>query len=392
MIRLQVLGGVEVAVVSEGHSRLVALQSKRAALLAYLALAKCSQYHRRDSLVGLFWPELSQDRARAALRKTLHSLRASLGSHFLTSRGDEEIGVSNDLVECDALLFFQRFQAGDLAGAMSMYKGDLLPGFHLPDSPRFELWADGERTRLRAAASGACIQLAEQAEARGNMSKAVQWARHAEGLFPQKEEIGRLLMSMLAASGDRSAALTKYAEIKNYLAREFVADPSPETEALVAEIRAESTGNRRLTPSQPMRAMDSDDFYRQLVETVSDVIFTCDVEGRFTYVNAAASRMLGVPVKEILGRLYMDFVREDYREEVLQFYLRQVHDRAPLTYLEYPVARGEGSTVWLGQNVQLLQKDGQIVGIQAVARDVTARRRADKVTSKTLRKPRLHAG
>lgn len=199
-------------------------------------------------------------------------------------------------------------------------------------------------------------------------------------------------MSMLAASGDRSAALTKYAEIKNYLAREFMADPSPETEALVAEIRAESTANRRLTPSHTMRAMDSDDFYRQLVETISDVVFCCDVEGRFTYANAAASRVLGVPVKQVLGQLYMDFVREDYREEVLQFYLRQVHDRAPLTYLEYPVARPEGSSVWLGQNVQLVQKDGQIVGIQAVARDVTARRRADKITSKTPKKPRLHAG
>lgn len=392
MIRLQVLGGLEVAVVAEGESRLVPLQSKRAALLAYLALAKGSHYYRRDSLVGVFWPELSQDRARAALRKTVHSLRASLGPHFLTSRGDEEICFSQDLVECDARLFFQRFEAGDLAGAMSLYHGDFLPGFHLADSPRFELWADAERTRLRAAASGACIQLAGQAEARGDVTKAVQWARHAEGLFPQKEEVGRLLMSMLAASGDRSAALTKYAEIKNYLAREFVAAPSPETEALVAEIRAESTANRRLTPSHAMRVMDSDDFYRQLVETVSDVIFTCDVEGRFTYANAAASRMLSVPVREILGQLYMDFVREDYREEVLQFYLRQVHDRTPLTYLEYPVARAEGSSVWLGQNVQLVQRDGQIVGIQALARDVTARRRADKVTSRAPRKPRLHAG
>lgn len=391
MIRLQVLGGLEITVVTDGQSRLVRLQSKRAALLVYLSLARGAQSHRRDSIVNVFWPELGQDRARAALRKTLHSLRVSLGSHFLTSHGDEDIGVSHTLVECDAVAFTEHIHAGNLTAAMSLYRGEFMPGFHLADSPGFEQWADGERTRVRASAAGACIQLAERSEASGNVSKAVHWARHAETLFPQREEIGRLLMSMLAASGDRSAALTKYAEVRTYLAREFQADPSPETEALVADIRAETSANRRLTPAHTSPAFESDDFFRQLVETVSDVIYCCDAEGRFTYTNAAGSRLLGLPEKEILGTSFLDFVREDYREEVLQYYLRQMHDRNPLTYLEYPIVRSDGSFVWLGQNVQLMQKDGQIVGIQAVARDVTARRKADKVTG-GARKPKLRIG
>lgn len=389
-IRLHLLGGVEVKCVTNDVERTITLQSKRTAILAYLAMAKKSPYQRRDSVIGMFWPELSQDRARAALRKALHSLRASIGPHFITSKGDEEIGLAHDCVECDASAFLHRFQTGDLEGAMDLYHGDFLPGFHLPDSPRFELWADGERTRLRAAAAGACIQLAERAEARGNVSKAVHWARHAEVLFPQREEIGRLLMSMLAASGDRSAALTKYAEVRNYLAREFHAEPSPETEALVAEIRSETSLSRRLTPSHARPALESDDFFRQLVETVSDVIYCCDAEGRFTYANAAGSRLLGLPEKEIVGRSYLEFVREDHRDNVLEFYLRQMHDRTPLTYLEYPIVRSDGSSVWLGQNVQLVQKDGEVVGIQAVARDVTARRKADKVAGGN--KPNLRVG
>lgn len=388
-IRLHLLGGVEVKRVTDDVERTITLQSKRTALLAYLAMAKKSAYQRRDSVIGMFWPELSQDRARAALRKALHSLRTSIGPHFITAKGDEEIGLAHDCVECDAAAFLGRIQAGHLERAMDLYHGDFLPGFHLPDSPRFEQWADGERTRLRAAAAGACIQLAERSEARGNVTKAVHWARHAETLFPQREEIGRLLMSMLAASGDRSAALTKYAEVRSYLEREFHAEPSPETEALIAEIRAETSANRRLTPSHTQVAFEADDFFRQLVETVTDVIYCCDAEGRFTYTNAAGLRLLGLPEKEIVGRLYLDFVREDHREDVLQFYMRQMHDRTPLTYLEYPIVRSDGSSVWLGQNVQLMQKDGQIVGIQAVARDVTARRRADKITGGNKAKLRL---
>ena len=391
-IRLHLLGGVEVKRVTDDVERTISLQSKRTAILAYLAMARTSAHQRRDSIIGMFWPELSQDRARAALRKALHSLRASVGPHLITARGDEEIGVARDRVECDAAAFLGRIQAADLEGAMELYHGDFLPGFHLPDSPRFEQWADGERTRLRAAAAGACIRLAEQSEARGTVARAVHWARHAETLFPQREEIGRLVMSMLAASGDRSAALTKYAEVRNYLNREFQAEPSPETEALVAEIRAETMANRRLTPAHARPAVESDDFFRQLVETVSDVIYCCDADGRFTYTNPAGSRLLGLPEKEIVGRLYFDFVREDHRDDVIQYYLRQMHDRTPLTYLEYPVMRSDRTSVWLGQNVQLVQKDGRIVGIQAVARDVTARRKADKVTGAAGSKPKLRLG
>lgn len=391
MIRLRLLGAFDVSVVTDGEERVASLQSKRAAILAYLAMAR-GRYQRRDSVVGIFWPELSQDRARAALRKALHSLRASLGSRFIVTRGDEEIGLAHSRVDCDAIQFFTRVQAGNLAGAMEFYGGDFLPGFHLPDSPRFEQWADGERTRLRAAASGASIQLAEQCEARGHLDKAVFWARNAEALFPQREDIGRLLMTMLATSGDKSAALLKYAEIKNYLTREFLADPSPETEAVAADIRTHCRSIRRMTPSQPTAAMESDDFFRQLVETVSDVIYCCDADGRFTYVNAAAARLLGLPIKDIIGRIYLEFVREDYREEVLHFYLRQLHDRAPLTYLEFPMVTSDGTSLWLGQNVQLLQTGGAIGGIQAVARDVTARRKGDKVTSKAATKRKLHLG
>ncbi len=54
---------------------------KALALLAYLALTGRRQ--RRDSLAGLLWPEYSQDRARAALRRTLSVLRREVGEDHL---------------------------------------------------------------------------------------------------------------------------------------------------------------------------------------------------------------------------------------------------------------------------------------------------------------------
>ena len=63
---------------------------KALALLIYLAVT--GGPHRRDALAALFWPELDQTRARAALRRTLSELNIALAGDWLeTSR--ETIGL-----------------------------------------------------------------------------------------------------------------------------------------------------------------------------------------------------------------------------------------------------------------------------------------------------------
>src|SRR3989454_4389221 len=93
VIELRLLGGLNLRR-DDGRELDSALtQPKRVALLAYLALAAPHRFHRRDTLLGLFWPELDQDHARAALRQALHGLRQALGPVTLTGRGDEEVGL-----------------------------------------------------------------------------------------------------------------------------------------------------------------------------------------------------------------------------------------------------------------------------------------------------------
>src|SRR3989442_1916179 len=85
---------------------------RRLALLAYLAAATPRGLHRRDSLLALFWPELDQEHARAALRQALHVVRGSLGSDLVLTRGDEEIGLDFDRLWCDVVAFDEAVAAG----------------------------------------------------------------------------------------------------------------------------------------------------------------------------------------------------------------------------------------------------------------------------------------
>ena len=86
-------------------------QPRRLALVAYLAVATPRGLHRRDAILTLFWPELDQQHARAALRQALRVIRGSLGA-VLTSRGDDEIGLDFERFQCDADAFDRAIEAG----------------------------------------------------------------------------------------------------------------------------------------------------------------------------------------------------------------------------------------------------------------------------------------
>ncbi|MBA2292814.1 MAG: hypothetical protein H0W15_10215 [Gemmatimonadales bacterium] len=238
MIRLSVLGTVDLRDANEAELRQVVMQPKRLALLAYMA-ASASDIHRRDTLVGLFWPELDSERARAALSKALHHLRASLGPDVLVTRGDEEVLVERNHLWCDAAAFEQALDQGRAEAALGLYGGDLLKGFFLSDAPEFEHWVEGERERLRRRAAAAAWALAENDERAANLAGAANWARRAQLLSPDDEAGLRRLLAVLERAGDRAGAVRVYEDFASHLAREYELTPSQETQALVARMKAE---------------------------------------------------------------------------------------------------------------------------------------------------------
>jgi PAS domain S-box-containing protein len=84
-----------------------------------------------------------------------------------------------------------------------------------------------------------------------------------------------------------------------------------------------------------------------------------------------ASKLLGYTPEELIGRSYLDLVRPDFRASVRRFYREQLTRRLSHTYLEFPALAKDGSEVWFGQNVEIIEGDGHVAGFQAITRDVT---------------------
>ena len=119
--------------------------------------------------------------------------------------------------------------------------------------------------------------------------------------------------------------------------------------------------------------------FRQIVETASDLIYRADVTGRFTYVNPTVVRLLGhASEASLVGRRYTELAPEGWRQRIARFYLRQIIRRTPNTYFEFPVLTAAGQEIWIGQNVQIILDGDQVIGFQAVARDITERKLAEE--------------
>jgi DNA-binding SARP family transcriptional activator len=210
-------------------------QSKRALLLAYLACAQPTGYHRRDVLLSLFWPEADTDRARSSLRQALHYLRAALGDAIIT-RGDE-VAVDPNLLRSDVAEMARCETEGRLVDAIALYRGPFLPGAFAKDAPDVERWIQGERSRHSAAAARIAWTLADSAIAT-RPADAVAWAERAAAITPEDESALRRRMTMLHDVGANVAALRAYEEFAATLAEDLDGLlPSQATQELHQQLR-----------------------------------------------------------------------------------------------------------------------------------------------------------
>src|SRR2546430_2429288 len=156
MIRLRLLGTVDLRDSQGRELGAVLRRPKLLALLGYLTVARPWGLQRRDTLVALLWPELDHRHARNALSQAVHAVRQALGHAAFLARGEEELGVSEEGLGCDVREFETALEAGRAEQALELYRGGLLKGLHVSGVPEFGRWlAEGRERRPRRACPSA---------------------------------------------------------------------------------------------------------------------------------------------------------------------------------------------------------------------------------------------
>jgi DNA-binding SARP family transcriptional activator/tetratricopeptide (TPR) repeat protein len=228
VLEIRVLG----ALAADVDGRPVALPADARAreLLGWLVVAPGP--HARSALAGRLRPDVAEESARKTLRDAVYELRRALGPEgreaIVTTR--DQVGLEPALVRADLWSFREHVAAGELEVAVDGRMGELLAGLDAD-------WVLRARDEHTAELGGVLASLAERAEGAGDVDAAVRWTRRRLEIEPLTEEAHRDLIRRLARAGDRPAALTAANALTDRLRRELGVPPSPETRALVEDVR-----------------------------------------------------------------------------------------------------------------------------------------------------------
>ena len=100
-------------------------------------------------------------------------------------------------------------------------------------------------------------------------------------------------------------------------------------------------------------------------------------------VNPYMAKVFGFSLEDATNYKYLDVIAPKHKLKVGKFYIKQVREKNPKTYFEFSAVTLEGKEIWLSQKVRLLMKDDEVIGFQAIARDITSRVQAEKNLAKS---------
>lgn len=261
-----------------GESGSVSVQPKHLGVLVFLAAERGLRFRRRDTLLATFWPDLDTVGARDALNQAVYRLRQTIGQEAILSRGNEELGVSREIVRCDAVEFEETVESEWYTRALELYRGPFLNGFHVSGVPEFERWTDARREELRQQAYGAARELSARQAEEGAVWDAARTLERATQIAPTREGAVRQLMTLLAESGDRAAAVRVYRRFARRLDAELGLEPSDRTRRLARSLeRAAEDGSTNIDSGERIRSLAILPF-RDLGDDSADEHFVAGME------------------------------------------------------------------------------------------------------------------
>lgn len=229
MLQIRLLGHFDVRL--DGKRIMIPSRAGQS-LLAYLVLTAGTP-HRREKLAGILWPDFSDDNARKNLRHELWRIRKAISTQQQPTTVDyllaEEFTIAfNREAEYGldaAQMERPELDLGSLISNLSLYQGELLPGF-------YEDWIVLERERIRGIFDTKMEQLLGQLIAAERWTAVQEQAERWLSLGNTLEPAYRALMLAYGARGDMAKVSSVYQRCIEELNEQFGLEPSAETRAL----------------------------------------------------------------------------------------------------------------------------------------------------------------
>jgi len=113
----------------------------------------------------------------------------------------------------------------------------------------------------------------------------------------------------------------------------------------------------------------SEEKYHMLVENASDIIYTVDLQGNFTFINKACENITGYNVEEWIGRNFRELLVPGEEEKVLR-HAREAY-KGNTQWYEVKASHKSGNILTLWNIINTVSANEEVVGFSVIARDIT---------------------
>lgn len=125
-----------------------------------------------------------------------------------------------------------------------------------------------------------------------------------------------------------------------------------------------------------LQLAESEERFRRMAETSTDIIFQLEPGGRVTYVSQAV-RAFGYTPRQVQGRLFSDFILAADRDRADKAFARVIGGKN-VVLLELLVLKADGSAAVCEISATPVTREGVVVGVQGTSRDITERKRTEE--------------
>jgi PAS domain S-box-containing protein len=122
---------------------------------------------------------------------------------------------------------------------------------------------------------------------------------------------------------------------------------------------------------------ESEERYRELFENAKDALYVHDLSGRYVSLNRAAEKLIGFNRDEIIGKHFSNFVVPRDLKHVRKNFCKKLDEESETSY-EIDLLTKDRRRVPVEVVSRLIYENGEPVGVQGTARDITERKRAQE--------------
>lgn len=289
VLKIYTLGRLTIEL--DGNPDLKFVSQKAPLLFVYLLLHP--REHSRQVLAEMFWDDTTSEQALKNLRTILSNLQKLLGGYLEVTRQTIEM-IKLDSIWMDTQVFESQLDViatkqehpysprkllTALQYTLDLYQGDFLLGVKTGNASQLDTWITLEQERLRSRYVNAMLQIVELSLSSGYYEQGAEYGRKLVAIEPLWEEAQQALITLLARSGSRTAALQQYDAFAQVLQLELHIEPDENTQALYRDIKTGRLKASDETFERPNNLQRSTSPYIEIpyvIEQINDYLDSTD--------------------------------------------------------------------------------------------------------------------